>query len=505
MSEARSGPSGPRTVTDALNEAPMGLFHLRAVLTSGMGFFTDAYDLFIIGTALVLIKPEWHLSSTQISLLSSTSLIAAFCGAFIFGRIADVFGRKKIYGLEAALMVLGAVLSSIAPNVTALIVFRFILGLGIGGDYPVSAVLMSEFANRKDRGKLVGLVFSMQALGLIVGPIVAITLLGAGLGHELAWRLMLGLGALPATAVVYYRRRMPESPRYVERALGESERAEKDVVRYSEGMVVANGANGANGSASVASSPQMALSSTESSSARQKGATKRYRMSFGQFLSDPRYMLYLLGTAGTWFILDYAFYGNTISTPEILKMVHPHASDITSSAISLMIFTIAAVPGYLLAVVGMDRIGHRRLQWIGFLGMGAAFLILAVAPSLTTELAPFVVLYGVSYFFTEFGPNTTTFVIPAEVYPVSQRTTGHGLSAGIGKVGAFIGVYLFPILSSHFHLRGTLAITGVLALVGFGLTFVLPEPSRKTLEEVSDEEGELNEVRRRAVVTASAP
>jgi len=497
MSEARSGPSGSTSVTDALNEAPMGLFHLRAVLTSGMGFFTDAYDLFIIGTALVLIKPEWHLSSTQISLLSSTSLIAAFCGAFIFGRIADVFGRKKIYGLEAALMVLGAVLSSIAPDVGALIVFRFILGLGIGGDYPVSAVLMSEFANRKDRGKLVGLVFSMQALGLIVGPIVALTLLGAGLGHELAWRLMLGLGALPAAAVVYYRRRMPESPRYVERALGESERASKDVVRYSEGMVVANATNGtANGIAPAG----VGVSPTE-----KPVATKRYRMSFGQFLSDPRYMLYLLGTAGTWFILDYAFYGNTISTPLILKMVHPHASDITSSAISLMIFAIAAVPGYLLAVVGMDRIGHRRLQWIGFLGMGAAFLILAVAPSLTTELAPFVVLYGVSYFFTEFGPNTTTFVIPAEVYPVSQRTTGHGLSAGIGKVGAFIGVYLFPILSSHFHLRGTLAITGVLALVGFGLTFVLPEPSRKTLEEVSDEEGELNEVRRRAVVTASAP
>jgi MFS family permease len=506
MSEARSGPSASTSVTDALNEAPMGLFHLRAVLTSGMGFFTDAYDLFIIGTALVLIKPEWHLSSTQISLLSSTSLIAAFCGAFIFGRIADVFGRKKIYGLEAALMVLGAVLSSIAPDVAALIVFRFILGLGIGGDYPVSAVLMSEFANRKDRGKLVGLVFSMQALGLIVGPIVALTLLGAGLGHELAWRLMLGLGALPAAAVVYYRRRMPESPRYVERALGESERASKDVVRYSEGMVVANGAigaNGANGPASLGGSPEMALSSTEASSAQQNGVTKRYRMSFGQFLSDPRYMLYLLGTAGTWFILDYAFYGNTISTPLILKMVHPHASDITSSAISLMIFAIAAVPGYLLAVVGMDKIGHRRLQWIGFLGMGVAFLILAISPSLTTELAPFVVLYGVSYFFTEFGPNTTTFVIPAEVYPVSQRTTGHGLSAGIGKVGAFIGVYLFPILSSHFHLRGTLAITGVLALVGFGLTFVLPEPSRKTLEEVSDEEGELNKVRKRAVVAAS--
>ena len=79
------------------------------------------------------------------------------------------------------------------------------LGLGIGGDYPVSAVFMSEYSNRQDRGRLVGLVFSMQALGLIVGPLVALLLLSSGIGDDLTWRLLLGLGAIPAAAVVYLR------------------------------------------------------------------------------------------------------------------------------------------------------------------------------------------------------------------------------------------------------------------------------------------------------------
>ena len=95
-----------------------------------------------------------------------------------------------------------------------LIAFRFVLGFGVGGDYPVSAVMVSEYANRKDRGKLVGMVFGTQALGLIIGPLIALTLLGSGASDDLAWRVLLGLGALPAAAVIYLRCRMPESPRY---------------------------------------------------------------------------------------------------------------------------------------------------------------------------------------------------------------------------------------------------------------------------------------------------
>jgi PHS family inorganic phosphate transporter-like MFS transporter len=160
-----------------------------------MGFFTDAYDLFVIGIASTLITKEWQLSSGRLALLNSTMLAAACLGAFVFGRFADVAGRKRVYWMVAAIMIAGALGSALSPSFWVLIVFRFLLGFGVGGEYPVSAALMSEYANRKDRGKLVGIVFGTQALGLIVGPLVALALLGAGAGDYVAWRTMLALGA----------------------------------------------------------------------------------------------------------------------------------------------------------------------------------------------------------------------------------------------------------------------------------------------------------------------
>lgn len=449
--------SNQNELSQALDEAPMGLFHLRAVLTAGAGFFTDAYDLFIIGAALVLIKGQWHLGKDMIGLLGSTSLIAAFLGAFIFGRISDVFGRKKVYGLEAMIMAIGAILSAFAPSVIWLLVFRFIMGLGIGGDYPVSAVLMSEYANRKDRGKLVSLVFSMQALGLIAGPIVAMTLLASGVNANIAWRIMLGLGAIPALAVIYFRRTMPESPRFEAQVRGKVKAATDSIREFSHGAIQAD-----------------------------QVSTLEKPLTLLQFLSNRRLMLTLLGTTGTWFLFDYAYYGNSISTPLIMKIIAPHASALTAESWSLMIFAIAAVPGYILAFSTIDKIGHKKLQLIGFFVMGLAFLLMGIIPGITSMVVPFLVLYAISYFFAEFGPNTTTFVMSAELFPVSVRTTGHGFSAGFAKVGAFIGTLLFPILTATLGLSGTLDITFVFAILGMFITLLLPEPSGKSLDEVSN-------------------
>jgi len=446
-----------RGVIEALDEAPMSRFHLRAVLTAGTGFFTDAYDLFIIGTALALIKVEYHPSAVMIGLVGSTALLAAFVGSTVFGRIADVFGRKKIYGLEAAIMAVAAVGSALAPNLVWLIAWRFVLGIGIGGDYPVSAVLMSEYSNRKNRGRLVSMVFSMQALGLIAGPLVALVILSLGVNHDLAWRLMLGLGAIPALAVIYLRRTLPESPRFRAQVQGRAADAAVAMRRYTRGVVDAG---------------------TEV-------ARRQIKLTLRQFLANPRYLTLLLGTAGCWFMFDYAFYGNTISTPLILKAVAPHASLTTDTAIALLIFTVAAAPGYLLAFLTVDRIGHRRLQYIGFAVMGLAFLAIGVIPGLTTLIVPFVLVYGLSYFFTEFGPNTTTFLMASELYPVSARTTGHGISAGLAKLGAFVGTLTFPLVSGSLGLAGVMTIAAGTAGMGILLTRLLPEPSGLTLDELS--------------------
>ena len=201
----------------------LGAGSTGAVVISGMGFFTDAYDLFVISTVAVLVKTQWHLSTSQTSWVTGSAILGAFIGALVFGRIADVLGRKSVYAAVAMIMIVGAFASAFATGFLWLVVGRFVLGLGIGGDYPVSAVLMSEYSNRDDRGRLVGLVFSMQALGLIVGPLVGLILLSSGIKHDLSWSLMLGLGAVPAAAVVYLRSKMPESPRFQARVQGKAD------------------------------------------------------------------------------------------------------------------------------------------------------------------------------------------------------------------------------------------------------------------------------------------
>jgi MFS family permease len=414
----------------------------RALLVSGMGFFTDAYDLFVIGIVSTLLKSEWHLDTSQLALLNAVMLGAAFLGALVFGRLADKIGRTRVYWMSAALMVIAAVGSALAPSLAVLVAFRFLLGFGVGGDYPVSAVLMSEYADHRNRGRMVGLVFSAQAVGLVVGPLIALALLGGGAGPGATWRILLGIGAIPAAAAVWLRRKMPEPPRFQARA-----------------------------------------ASPVQPGAQAAGEAVGLRA----FLASRRLLVLLAGTAGCWFLLDYAYYGNTISTPQIIALISPHASQMTTIAIQLAIFVVAAVPGYVLAIATMDRIGHRRLQLMGFILMGVCFAVIGLVPGMTTAVVPFLLVYGVSYFFTEFGPNVTTFVLPGELFPTRLRATGHGISAGIGKLGAFIGVFLFPVLQHSLGLRGTLLLTAGVSALGALLTLVLPEPAGRSLEEISGE------------------
>ena len=105
-----------RTVEDLLDEAPTSRFHRRTVIISGVGFFTDAYDLFVIGTAAALVATQWHLSTTQTSWVTGAAILGAFVGAFTFGRIADVIGRKKVYVTVAVIMIFGALASALAPE-----------------------------------------------------------------------------------------------------------------------------------------------------------------------------------------------------------------------------------------------------------------------------------------------------------------------------------------------------------------------------------------------------
>jgi MFS transporter, PHS family, inorganic phosphate transporter len=434
-----------RELLAQMDEAVTGREHWKILLTSGMGFFTDAYDLFIIGVAATMITKEWHIATYQKSLLSSLALLTSAVGAIVFGHVADKFGRRKIYGYEVLVLAIGAIASAFAPGIWWLIGLRGVLGFGIGGDYPVSATIMSEYASRKSRGRMVALVFSMQGAGLVIGPLVAIALLKSGISQDFAWRIMLALGAIPALAVFWLRRQIKETPRFL-------------------------------------------LAQMEAKEAAQQAAQQGRATGLRGVLADRRMLTWLIGAGLAWLLFDFVYYGNTISSPLIVKLVAPHANLIGTTAYTLAIFAVAALPGYLLAAATIDRLGRKLVQSVGFTMMAIAFLCLWLIPGATTTLLPFLLLFGATYFFAEFGPNTTTFVYPAEIFPVRVRTTSHGIAAAAGKIGAFIGTYALTALLPAIGLSKTSALVAGVSILGLLATLtLLPEPKGSSLEGFTEE------------------
>ena len=431
-----------------LDEAKVSRQHLKIMIISGMGFFTDAYDLFIIGVVMATLTPLWHVGKLEEGLVESTALLASAIGALLFGRIADLFGRKRIYGLEVLVLAVGAIASACAPNIWWLIALRFILGIGIGGDYPVSATIMSEYAGKRSRGMLVTLVFTMQAAGLILGPLFASALLAAKVPPEWSWRILLAFGAVPALAVYWQRRHLKETPRYLAAA----------------GMSAEDKPKGDN--------------------AVRKGG--KFWTGFGTLIQDRKLLMYLIGASAAWFLLDAAYYGNTVSSPLVLASLGRNHSLLEKTLTQLCIFVVFAAPGYVVAAWAMDSLGRKAIQILGFTMMALAFGLLAWIPNLESTTMPFLAIYGMSFFFTEFGPNSTTFVYPSEIFPVQVRTTGHGIAAAMGKVGGFLGVFLFPYLM---HWKGLLAAetaAAVVSVIGGLVTWtLLPETKGKSLEEIT--------------------
>jgi PHS family inorganic phosphate transporter-like MFS transporter len=464
MSTSAASVAGPDPFA-AIDDSKISRFQYKIMFVSGMGFFTDAYDLFVIGIVVVLIETEWKLSTTQVSWLNSATLLASAVGAIVFGRIADILGRKKIYGYEVLILAIGALASAFSPNYTFLLVSRIILGIGIGGDYPVSATIMSEYSSKATRGKMVGLVFSMQGAGLVVGPLIAAILLSSGASNNLTWRLLLGFGAIPGLAVFYLRRQIHETPRFA-MAGGAHEEAAAAIAD-----ATGKGAGKAPKGESTARNQQSALG----------GYVKIFR--------NRRILMWLLGTAGTWALLDFCYYGNSISQPEILKLLSPHASLLHNVLVQLAIVCVFAVPGYIVAVMFMDKTGRKSIQMFGFFMMALMFGIIGLVPSIVKHAWPFLILYGISYFFTEFGPNMTTFIYPAELFPTDVRTTAHGISAGAGKMGAFAGAFLFPDFLAVTHgINRAMTIAGVVAVLGLLLTLAaLPETKGKSLEQLEED------------------
>lgn len=474
-----SGPNEGK-ILETLDQARTGRFHIKAIFVSGMGFFSDAYDLFVISTAIPVIAFAFNISATnnifgtqyigpleassvETGLIGAMALFGAFAGAMIFGRIADLKGRKYTYGVEMLILVIFAIVSALSVNVYMLMISRFILGFGVGGDYPISSTIMSEYASVKNRGKMVLSVFSMQGFGLLTGAVVGIVSIHFfPLGH--AWRFMLGFGAVPAASVIYLRRKIRETPRFSLQIKGdtaEAARALGDVMGQKEGFAVSPGGN---------------------DEPRPRSILLR------------KYWPVILGTAGSWFLFDMAFYGTSVNSGLILQQIGygAVAGDIKATIFNIAIGNtilagIFAIPGYWIAVGLVDKVGRKALQWLGFTAMAIIYFIFALNyVGIKQDFLLFISLYGLSYLFGNIGPNSTTFILPTELFPTQIRSTGHGIAASAGKLGAGIFTFLEPVI---YVLNGPSTVFGLLSgfsVIAILLTvFTIEETKNRSLETIS--------------------
>ncbi|MGC8710444.1 MAG: MFS transporter [Candidatus Micrarchaeia archaeon] len=420
-----------------LEKSKLSMEHLKIMLISGTSFFTDAYDLFIIGVVLIMLKSIYSPSPLMLGLLASSALFGAVIGPALFGYLGDKFGRKYIYWVTVSILAIAALGSALSQTLIILVIWRLFLGIGIGGDYPLSSTIVAEYSNKIDRGKLIASTFAMQGFGIIAGVALALLLLYMGVPNAIAWRLLLAIGAVPALLVIPARKKLKETIWYTKliasKAKAQASASLRSIIKKRPGI--------------------------------------------------------LIGTALSWFLLDVTYYGTGIFTP-YLATLFGMKGILAPTLTTGVIFLIFAVPGYWVAVLLIDKEGRKPMQAIGFLAITVSFfLILLFGSYLIASLLPvFLIIYGLSFFFSNYGPNTTTYVYPAELYPTELRARGHGIAATFGKLGAAISTVLFPILIPIIGKFLLIGLLGFVSLLGFIVTIILlPETKQKSLFETSRE------------------
>ncbi|KAK4482456.1 hypothetical protein RD792_009613 [Penstemon davidsonii] len=509
-------------VLNALDLAKTQWYHFTAIVIAGMGFFTDAYDLFCISIVTRLLgriyyhqegaeKPG-NLPPNIAAAVNGVAFCGTLAGQLFFGWLGDKLGRKKVYGMTLMIMVICSIGSGLSfgdtPNsvMATLCFFRFWLGFGIGGDYPLSATIMSEYANKKTRGAFIAAVFAMQGFGILAGGMVGIVISAAFKAAypapayvdnavastvseaDFVWRLIVMFGALPAALTYYWRMKMPETARYTALVAKNAKQAASDMSRVLQVELEAE--------------PEKIEKISQ-----EKG--NEFGLFSKTFLS--RHGLHLLGTTSTWFLLDIAFYSQNLFQKDIFSGIGwiPPANTMNAleevykiARAQTLIALCSTVPGYWFTVVFIDRIGRFAIQLMGFFFMTVFMFALAIPYDHWTHRdnrIGFVIMYSLTFFFANFGPNATTFVVPAEIFPARLRSTCHGISAAAGKAGAIVGSFGFlyasqPSKGTRDHgypagigMRNSLIVLGCINALGMAFTFLVPEANGKSLEEMSKE------------------
>ncbi|EKZ97228.1 major facilitator superfamily protein [Cupriavidus sp. HMR-1] len=424
--------------------AGVGKFQYRLFVIFGLVWLADAMQVLSIGFSAPSIARTFGITMPQALQTGTLFFVGMLVGAIVFGRLADRIGRRPVLMIAIVIDALSGIASAFAPELSWLLVLRFLTGVGVGGTLPVDYTMMAEFLPSDRRGRWLVLLESFWAIGTICLAVLALVALSHG---DQAWRVIFLVTGIPALIGVVLRFYIPESPMYLNRS-GRSDEARKVLERVAK-------ANGRNVEIPALQSEVVAPKSV-----------------FTLFSGTFRRRSFALFAA--WALISIAYYGVFVYLPIKLGA---EGFAFMRGQVFLVVLAIVQLPGFALSAYGVERWG-RKPTLIGFLllsAVGCMLYSLGTSPTVvvgSTLLMSFALLgtWGALYAFTP------------EVYPTDLRATGMGAAGAVARFGGlFAPAIIAPVMTTHFTLA--LALISSMLLAGaFAIGIVNVESKDRALD-----------------------
>ena len=451
-----------------LERLPMSGYQRKLFAIIATAWFFDSLDLGMMTFVLGSIKSEFGLTATQTGILASSSFVGMFLGAAIAGMLADKFGRKPVFQVSMIFWGVGSLLCGFAENVNQLILFRVLLGFGMGMEFPIGLSLVSEIVPAKSRGRYIAILEGFWPLGFIVAGILAYAFLPI-----LGWRGIFIALAFPALFVFIVRRYVPESPRWLADA-GHDDKAESVMSRFEASVMR---------SARLVSLPSISKSLERAASiSTQKGSFRDIWQ--GQY-AKRTIMIWSL-----WFFALLGYYGLTAWLGALLQQAGYEA---TQSALYTVYISLAGIPGFIAAAWLVEAWGRKPTCVLMLLCSALSAYVYGQAAVQGVSFA-LLISSGLCMQFFLFGMWSVLYAYTPELYPTRLRATGTGFASAIGRGGALIGPFVVGVLLTTvgqggvFTMGAACFILAALVVMALGI-----ETKGRSLEDIAMGEEEAPE------------
>nr|WP_154924335.1 MFS transporter [Microbacterium testaceum] len=399
-------------VSERLDALPFTRRHGRILGGSGLGWALDAMDVGLISFVIAALSVRWQLAPTEASWIASAGFAGMAIGASVGGLLADRFGRRHVFALTLLVYGLATGASALVGGLAALLVLRFVVGLGLGAELPVASTYVSEFAPARMRGRLIVFLEAFWAVGWTAAALIGYLVVPSSAD---GWRWAFALGAIPAVYALIVRWGLPESPRWL---------ASRG--RNAEAIVIVRDLEAAAG--------RIALeASTEGVTASAPAARPRVSALWAPALRARTAALWVL-----WFCVNFSYYGAFIWIPTILVA---QGYDLVRSFGFTLIITLAQLPGYAVAAWLIEAWGRRATLATFLAGSAVAAVLFGTASGETAVIAT-----GMMLSFFNLGAWGALYAATPETYPTALRATGAGWAAGVGRIASILAPLAVPPL-----------------------------------------------------------